>query len=115
MQVQVQKLECKRCGYKWTPRKEDVRSCPKCRSIYWDDSTVEFQKMGFETMKQFALTNQMIAETHNIAIENRDGLKVMGQNIEKLVAALEKHLTQESKRTAVSLPPGAEMTVKKTG
>jgi len=30
-------LECKRCGWKWSPRKkDDVRLCPKCKSAYWD-------------------------------------------------------------------------------
>jgi hypothetical protein len=35
---QAPKLKCERCGYKWTPRVEDVRTCanPKCRSPYWD-------------------------------------------------------------------------------
>lgn len=36
MQVKVEKLECLRCGYKWIPRKNDVRQCPKCRSVLWD-------------------------------------------------------------------------------
>lgn len=32
------KLECLRCGHKWVPRKDDVRTCPnpKCRSVHWD-------------------------------------------------------------------------------
>lgn len=30
------KLECKRCGYKWIPRAEEVRICPKCHSSWWD-------------------------------------------------------------------------------
>ncbi len=29
-------LECKRCGFKWIPRKFEVRQCPKCKSAYWD-------------------------------------------------------------------------------
>jgi len=29
-------LRCVRCGHKWTPRKEDIRLCPKCKSPYWD-------------------------------------------------------------------------------
>lgn len=29
---------CDRCGYRWAPRKEGVRSvlCPNCKSAYWD-------------------------------------------------------------------------------
>lgn len=29
-------IECLRCGHKWTPRKPEVRICPKCKSAYWD-------------------------------------------------------------------------------
>ncbi len=29
-------LKCLRCFYKWIPRKEDVRICPKCKSPYFD-------------------------------------------------------------------------------
>ena len=33
---QIIELKCERCGHKWTPRKKDVRYCPKCQSAYWD-------------------------------------------------------------------------------
>ncbi len=36
MKVQLFKVKCKRCGYEWTPRKDDVRVCPKCHSAWWD-------------------------------------------------------------------------------
>jgi len=36
IKVFVQKLKCKRCGYEWIPRTEDVRRCPKCGTVYWD-------------------------------------------------------------------------------
>ncbi len=29
-------LKCKKCGHEWTPRTDDVRVCPKCRSLRWD-------------------------------------------------------------------------------
>jgi len=29
-------LECKRCGWKWAPRKKEVIICPKCKSAYWN-------------------------------------------------------------------------------
>lgn len=31
-------LTCKRCGYKWEPRKRDdlPKCCPACKSRYWD-------------------------------------------------------------------------------
>ena len=34
--IALQELECKRCGYKWVPRIKKVRICPKCKSPYWD-------------------------------------------------------------------------------
>lgn len=36
MEIQLQKLECKRCSYTWIPRKTEIRICPKCKSPYWD-------------------------------------------------------------------------------
>lgn len=36
MKVTIPKLECERCGYRWWPRKEDVRLCPRCKSALWD-------------------------------------------------------------------------------
>jgi Zn finger protein HypA/HybF involved in hydrogenase expression len=30
------KLQCKRCYHVWTPRKQEVRMCPKCKSPWWD-------------------------------------------------------------------------------
>lgn len=34
--IKITRLECKRCGYSWVPKKEDVRICPKCHSPWWD-------------------------------------------------------------------------------
>jgi len=79
-----------------------------------DNQTVEFQKTGFETMKQFAITNQLVAETHKIAIMNKNGLEKMGKNIEKLVTALEKHLANVRKNTTTTTTTNAEIIVKKT-
>lgn len=36
-QIDLPELECTQCGHTWTPRKEDVRICPKCKSIRWDE------------------------------------------------------------------------------
>lgn len=27
---------CKRCGYEWESRKEDIMVCARCRSPYWN-------------------------------------------------------------------------------
>ncbi len=31
-----EKLKCLRCGYEWLPRTEEVFTCAKCRSPYWN-------------------------------------------------------------------------------
>jgi len=36
MRVEISQVKCLRCNHTWTPRKRDVRICPKCRSPYWD-------------------------------------------------------------------------------
>ena len=36
MIIEIPKVKCKRCNYEWTPRKADIRLCPKCKSAYWD-------------------------------------------------------------------------------
>ena len=35
MEIKLKKLECKRCGHRWIPRKEEIRICPKCKSQYF--------------------------------------------------------------------------------
>lgn len=29
-------MTCKRCGHKWLPRVIEIKTCPKCRSPYWN-------------------------------------------------------------------------------
>lgn len=29
-------IECKRCGWRWRPRKKEIRMCPECKSPYFD-------------------------------------------------------------------------------
>lgn len=36
METNNLKLNCKRCGHSWFPRKSEVRICPKCKSAYFD-------------------------------------------------------------------------------
>ncbi len=38
VKIKLPKLKCKKCGYEWTPRKAEVRTCanPKCRSVWLD-------------------------------------------------------------------------------
>lgn len=35
--LSLPKLTCRRCGHSWVPRREDVRMCPKCGSVRWDE------------------------------------------------------------------------------
>lgn len=41
MRVKVSQINCKRCGHKWNPRKQDVRQCPKCKSAYWEKEKIK--------------------------------------------------------------------------
>ena len=36
MKLKIPKLTCKRCGHIWIPRTDDVRICPRCKSLRWD-------------------------------------------------------------------------------
>lgn len=36
MKIKISKIECKRCGHTWVPRKSVVVICPKCKSPYWN-------------------------------------------------------------------------------
>lgn len=36
MNAQIHYMKCRRCDYRWAPRKTEVRVCPKCHSPYWD-------------------------------------------------------------------------------
>lgn len=39
--VKLPRLKCLRCGHVWIPRSErDIRLCPKCKSIRWDEPLV---------------------------------------------------------------------------
>lgn len=44
--IKINLLKCKRCGYKWLPRKIDIRQCPSCRSTYWNDKKTKTNKKG---------------------------------------------------------------------
>jgi len=36
MKIKILKLKCKRCNHEWVPTQEDIRMCPKCKSVNWD-------------------------------------------------------------------------------
>lgn len=35
MKIKINRVECKKCGYEWIPRKEIIVGCPKCKSGYY--------------------------------------------------------------------------------
>jgi predicted Zn-ribbon and HTH transcriptional regulator len=37
-------ITCKKCGLKWTPRKPEPRTCPKCKSYYYNENKKELIK-----------------------------------------------------------------------
>jgi len=45
IELKVKGYKCERCEHKWQPRKEDYpRTCPKCKSPYWDKPRKEKKK-----------------------------------------------------------------------
>lgn len=36
MKIKLVKMNCKRCGHIWHPKKTEIRICPKCKSPYFD-------------------------------------------------------------------------------
>jgi len=37
MRIIIKPIECKRCGHRWVPRKTEVRQCPQCKSVWFDN------------------------------------------------------------------------------
>lgn len=35
--IKKKALRCKKCGYIWTPRKENVKACPRCKSYKYNE------------------------------------------------------------------------------
>jgi len=33
--MEINQLECQKCGHKWVPRKQDPAMCPKCKTYNW--------------------------------------------------------------------------------
>jgi predicted Zn-ribbon and HTH transcriptional regulator len=49
MKIKIKELKCQRCGWKWIPRKSDVRLCPHCKSTYWNEPKIKeliYEKEG---------------------------------------------------------------------
>lgn len=97
----VEPLQCRRCGYQWTPRKSVVSMCPKCKSKRW--STPRTNEQGRRTdlaergadpaaqlRERYALVRQMIPFPEDSA-----------QFIawERELKAVMKRMLKEAKRT----------------
>jgi len=41
MKIKTKQTECFRCGHKWTPRKSEIRMCPKCKSPWFDKEKIK--------------------------------------------------------------------------
>lgn len=44
MNIQLNRLQCKRCSHAWIPRGSEVRVCAKCHSPYWDRAKSGFKQ-----------------------------------------------------------------------
>ena len=51
MQIKLPTITCMRCSWTWTPRKTDVRACPKCKSIYFDRPRTAREKIKRENLR----------------------------------------------------------------
>jgi len=40
----MEKLECKKCGWRWIPRKNFPKSCPQCKRYDWFDDSKKVKK-----------------------------------------------------------------------
>ena len=69
MHINIIQLDCKRCGWEWTPRRRIVRVCPHCNSPYWDVPREDerMMKEHLEAIKQEAKKgNSQQGETHQL-------------------------------------------------
>jgi len=42
------KLKCKKCGWEWIPRVQDVKLCPHCKTYKWNNEKPEEQEVVFK-------------------------------------------------------------------
>ena len=55
MDIDLVKLTCKRCGYRWTPAKSPVIRCARCKSKHWETKRTTRQGLRPETATNPAL------------------------------------------------------------
>ena len=39
--INLPKLICQKCGHEWVPRQDEVRQCPNCKSVWWDQPKIK--------------------------------------------------------------------------
>lgn len=45
------KRKCLRCDYKWIPRIDKIKTCPKCKTRFWNLPPKEKSKLDKEIME----------------------------------------------------------------
>jgi hypothetical protein len=64
-QINLQVLNCSRCGHKWIPRVAS-RMCPKCKSYYWNEaSDFDRRKTEYKKEKIKEVKRNLIEEIQN--------------------------------------------------
>ncbi len=61
-----------------------------------DSQSVEFQKMGMDSMKQFAEMQKIVYEQHKISLENREETRQVNRNVERLAKAIETYIKKNN-------------------
>lgn len=36
MKIKIKKIRCLQCSHQWIPRKEEIKKCPRCQSVWFD-------------------------------------------------------------------------------
>jgi predicted RNA-binding Zn-ribbon protein involved in translation (DUF1610 family) len=52
MEIKIPRLECVRCGWKWTPRGTTVTVCPNCKNYNWDKPATRATKKNSTAVKR---------------------------------------------------------------
>lgn len=59
-------LICKRCGWVWIPRKNTVRTCPRCKSYKWNK-----EKRKTRRVKEREIDNEILAASEEDVAETQ--------------------------------------------
>lgn len=102
MKMKIKKVMCKRCGHEWVPRQSEIRTCPKCKSPYWDRKRKR-KKLSEETKKKIGEKSRNISdETRNKMRKSQTGRKHSIETIEKIRSSLTGKTRPEEVKRKVS-------------